>query len=123
MSKVVEITIDLTNPNCKPRIETFEITKVGEMNIYCKGNGVWEHGRRFYIPNMNAVYYRGFLKYTYRYQTEETDYVQIVESPKTADAIKLITGYLTSDLACYQSRLDGNLKYYQQAGRSVKTIE
>lgn len=123
MSQVVEITIDLTNPNCKPRIEAFEITKVGEMNIYCKGNGVWEHGRRFYIPNMNAVNYRGSLKYTYRYQTEETDYVQIVESPKTADAIKLITGYLTSDLECYQRRLDGNLKYYQQAERSVKTIE
>lgn len=120
MSQVVEITIDLMNPNCKPRIEAFEITKVGEMNIYCEGNSVWDHGRRFYIPNMNIVKYRSFLKYTYRYQTEETDYAKIVESEKTADAIKLITGSLTSDLKCYQSRLEGNVKYYQQAERSVK---
>jgi hypothetical protein len=104
VSQIVEITMDLTNPNCKPRIEAFEITKITEKNIYCEG-------RRFYIPNMNEVKYRGFLKYTYRYQTEETDYRKIMESGETEEALKGIMKYLTGDLKCYQRRLDGHIEY------------
>ena len=111
MGQIVEITIDLTNPNCKPRIEAFEITKIGEMYIYCKGNTALETGRRFFIPNMNEVKYRGFLKYTYRYRTEETDYRRIMESRETADAVKRIVRSLTDNLKCYQRMLDGNIEY------------
>ena len=111
MSQIVEITMDLTNPNCKPRIEAFEITKTGEKNIYCKGGPWGNTGRRFYIPNMNEVKYRGFLKYTYRYQTEETDYGKIMESGETEEALKGIMEYLTGDLKCYQRRLDGHTEY------------
>ena len=112
MSQVVEITIDLTNPNSKPRIEAFEITKTGERNIYCKGISGGDAGRRFFIPNMNEVKYRGFLKYTYRYQTEETDYATIVESKETADAIKDILKSLTGDLKFYRRRLEKAADYY-----------
>lgn len=52
MKQVVEITIDLTDSNCKPRIEAFEITKVGWDNDmrylwqeikrpYEHGTGIW----------------------------------------------------------------------------------
>lgn len=85
MSQVVEITIDLMNPNCKPRIETFGIVKTGERNIYCRSGDV---GRRFFIPNMNEVKYRGFLQYSYRYQTDKTDYREIVESEKNIGSSK-----------------------------------
>ena len=113
MSQVVEITIDLLNPNCKPMIETFGITKVGEKNIYCKGGPWGETGRRFFIPNMNEVKYRGHLKYTYRYQTERTDYREIEESEETSHAINEIVKYLGSDLKCYQKRLEATEEYYQ----------
>lgn len=111
MSQVVEITIDLTNPSCKPRIETFGIVKTGERNIYCKSGDV---GRRFFIPYMNEVKYRGFLQYSYRYQTEETDYREIVESEKTSGAVNEIVKYLESDLRCYQKRLEAAEEYYQR---------
>lgn len=110
MSQIVEITIDLTNPNCKPRIETWGITKIGERNIYCKSGDV---GRRFFIPNMNEVKYRGFLNYTYRYQTEETDYREIVESEETSGAINEIVKFLESDLRRYQKNLEAAEEYYQ----------
>lgn len=110
MSQVVEITIDLTNINCKPQIETFEITKTGERNIYCKSGEV---GRRFFIPNMDTVVYRGFLKYAYRYRTEETDYREIIESMETAGAINEISKRLTSDLKRFKDRLTSAIKYYQ----------
>ena len=109
MGRVVEITIDLSNPN-GPKIETFEITKVCERHIYAKS--IWGQGRCFFIPNMNEVKYRGLLKYTYRYRTEETDYVAIVESTKTAEAIKAIVRYLTNDINCYQRRLKSCADYY-----------
>lgn len=111
MSQIVEITMDLTNPNCKPRIETFDVTKITEKRIYGKG-GPWGNVVRiFYIPNMNEVKYRSFLKYTYRYQTEETDYRKIMESRETEEALKGIIEYLTGDLKCYQRRLDGHTEY------------
>ncbi len=50
MSQIVEITIDLTNPNCKPRIEAFEITKTGEKNIYCKGGPWGEYREKVLYP-------------------------------------------------------------------------
>lgn len=111
MSQVVEITIDLTNPNCKPRIETFGVVKTGERNIYCREGDI---GRRFFIPNMNEVKYRGFLKYSYRYQTEETEYREIVESEETSNAINEIVKYLEGDLNCYQKRLEASEEYYQE---------
>lgn len=126
MKQVVEITIDLTDSNCKPRIEAFEITKVGERNIYCKGKKVYEHGRRFFIPHLDEVRYRGFLKYTYRYQTRETDYVKIMESVETADALNKILSYLKSDMALFNKRLERNMEYIKviQRGREgVKSIE
>ena len=76
MSQVVEITIDLTNPGNRPRIETFGIINTGRRHIYCKCGDV---GRRFLISDMNEVKYRGFLKYAYRYRTEESDYRKIME--------------------------------------------
>lgn len=126
MKRVVEITIDLTDSNCKPRIEAFGITKVGERNIYCKGKKVYEHGRRFFIPHLNEVRYRGFLKYTYRYQTMETDYVKIMESVETADALNKILSYLKSDMALFNKRMERNMEYIKviQRGREgVKSIE
>lgn len=111
MSQIVEITMDLTNPNCKPRIETFEVTKRIGKNIYCKGGPFGDTGRRFHIPNMNEAKYRGFLKYTYRYQTEETDYRKITESRETEDALKRIMKSLAEDLKCYQYRLEGHMEY------------
>lgn len=110
MSQVVEITIDLTNQNCNPRIETFGVVKIGERNIYCKVGGV---GRRFYIPNMNDVKYRGFLNYSYRYQTDETDYREIIESKRTSHAISEIVKCLKKDLNRYQRRLEASDEYYQ----------
>lgn len=47
MSQVVEITIDLRDSNCKPRIETFGVVKTGERNIYCRAGDI---GRRFFYP-------------------------------------------------------------------------
>ncbi len=125
MKQVVEITIDLTDSNCKPRIEAFEITKVGERNIYCKGNGAYDHGRRFFIPHMDDVRYRGFLKYAYRYQTRETDYVKIMESVETADALNKILSYVKSDMDLFNKRLERNVEYIKgiQRGREgVKSI-
>lgn len=114
MGKVVEITIDLTKPNSKPEIETFEITKRGVQHIYCK-SGLWGNtGRRFFIPNMNKVKYRGTLKYSYRYRTEETDYAAIAKSKETADAVSQIIRYLTSDINCYQERLRSAGEYYRR---------
>lgn len=111
MSQVVEITIDLTNPSCKPQIETFGVVKTGERNIYCRSGDV---GRRFFIPNMNEVKYRGFLQYSYRYQTDETDYREIVESEKTSEAVNEIVKFLKSDLKCYQIRLELAEEYYER---------
>ncbi|NBJ93220.1 hypothetical protein [Parablautia muri] len=110
MSQVVEITIDLTNPNRNSMIETFGVVKTGERNIYCKAGDI---GRRFFIPNMNEVKYRGFLNYSYRYQTEDTDYREIIESEKTSNAISEIVKYLEKDLNRYQRRLEASDEYYQ----------
>ena len=110
MRQVLEITIDLTNPNYKPKIETFGVVKTGDRNIYCREGDI---GRRFYIPNMNEVKYRGFLNYTYRYQTDETDYRKIVESEETLNAINKIVKYLKGDLNCYQKGLEAAEECYQ----------
>lgn len=111
MSQVVEITIDLTDLNFKPRIETFGVVKAGERNIYCRAGDV---GRRFFIPNMNDVKYRGNLKYSYCYQTEETDYREIVESRKTSDAINEIVKSLERDLRRYQKNLKEAEEFYKR---------
>ncbi len=75
---------------------------------------------------MNEVKYRGFLKYTYRYQTEETDYGKIMESGETEDAIRRIMNCLIDDLKCYQRRLEGHMEYchrnlWCQEAAGVKT--
>lgn len=114
MGSVVEITIDLTKPNGKIKIETFEITKKGERYIYCKGGPWGNTERRFFIPHMNEVKYRGILKYTYRYQTEKTRYDAIVESEKTADVIRRIIRYLRNDVNIYQKRLENVGRYYEK---------
>jgi hypothetical protein len=111
MSQVVEITIDLRDSNCKPRIETFGVVKTGERNIYCRAGDI---GRRFFIPNMNEAKYRGFLKYSYSYQTDETDYREIVESEKTSNAINEIVKFLESELRCYQKRLEAAEEFYER---------
>lgn len=111
MSQVVEITIDLTNVNCKPRIETFGIFKTGERNIYCRAGDI---GRRFFIPNMNEVKYRGTLKYSYCYKTEEMDYSEIVESQKTSDVINEIVKSLERDLRRYQKNLEAAEEFYER---------
>lgn len=111
MSHVVEITIDLTSSNSKPYIQAFKVVKTGERNIYCKGGAWGNHGRRFFIPHMNEVRYRGILKYTYRYLTEESDYAIMVESKETVDAIKSIVRVLEGDVKCYQFNLKKNKEY------------
>lgn len=63
---------------------------------------------------MNEVKYRGFLQYSYRYQTDETDYREIVESEKTSEAVNEIVKFLKSDLKCYQIRLELAEEYYQR---------
>ncbi len=111
MSQVVEITIDLRDLNCKPRVETFGVVKAGERNIYCRAGDV---GRRFFIPNMNEAKYRGFLNYSYSYQTDETDYREIVKSEKTSNAINEIVKSLERDLRCCQKRLEEAEEYYDR---------
>lgn len=63
---------------------------------------------------MNEVKYRGFLQYSYRYQTDETDYREIVESEKTSEAVNEIVKFLKSDLKRYQIRLELAEEYYQR---------
>ncbi|MBD5395624.1 MAG: hypothetical protein HDR71_15490 [Lachnospiraceae bacterium] len=110
MSQVVEITIDLTNPDNKPRIETFGIINTGKTHIYCVSGDV---KRRFFIPDMNEAKNRGPLKYAYRYRTEESDYRKIMESDKTSSAINEIVKCLENDLDCYQKRLEATEEYYE----------
>lgn len=125
MSHIVEITIDLTSSNNKPHIQAFKVTKTGEKNIYCKGEMWGNHGRRFFIPHMNEVRYRGTLKYTYCYQTEETDYAIMAESKETADAIKSIMKSLEDDIKQYQFRLEKNKDYFGKniCGQNIKEKE
>lgn len=61
---------------------------------------------------MNEVRYRGTLKYTYCYQTEETDYAIMAESKETADAVKSIVKVIEDDIRNYQFRLEKNKNYF-----------
>ncbi|WP_143314532.1 hypothetical protein [Clostridium sp. HBUAS56017] len=112
--KAVEVKFDLNNPNQKPIIEIYEITKETERYLHAKADEFWKYGRRFFKPNMNEAKYNGKLEYSYRFTTNEEDYETIYKSKEMKKAIREIKNILQGDLDCYQWRLNGVVAYYNK---------
>jgi hypothetical protein len=102
---------NLTNPNEKPSIESWEVTKETERYYYCKAKGCYSSGRRFFKQNMEEIKYHRLLQYKYTTLTglSEHDFLNTEESK---DIMRNLYNYLSSELNYYNKVLDGIKGYY-----------
>jgi len=109
--RVIEFKFNLTNPNQKPYIESWEVSKESERYYHCKPKGVYTGGRRFFKPNMEQVKYHRLLQYTYFCVTDMSD-EEFLNTYTAKDIIRKIYNYLNSDLKYYNQVLNGIKNYY-----------
>jgi hypothetical protein len=107
----VEFKFNLTNPNQKPYIESWEVCKETERYYYCKAKGTHSSGRRFFKPNMDQVKYHKLLQYTYSCATDMS-YEEFINTYTAKDIIRRIYCYLAGDLHHYNQVLNGIKDYY-----------
>ena len=110
--KVIEITIDLTNPNQKPDIRYWEVTKETENYLHSKAKYDWEHGRRFYKKSLDQIHYPKKLVYTYQFLIKLEDYREIDKSEKMEKAMYELKKKIDEDLNYYQAHTKGIFDYY-----------
>jgi hypothetical protein len=111
---IVEITIDLNNPNQKPVVEVFKVTKEIK-EAYAAESNDGETGRRFSFSYFGHVSYQKPLMYSYRYKTEENDYEKIYDSEETMSAMLDLQHKLQEEIDYYQKQINGIMSYYEGA--------
>jgi hypothetical protein len=112
--KVIEITIDLTNPNAKPSFNFYDVTKETENYLHCKAEWNLEHGRRFYKQSLNSVHYPKKLIYTYQLTTNIDDYLAIEKSAELQKAMRELKQAITRELDYYQEHFKHVFNYYDK---------
>lgn len=112
--KVIEITIDLTNPNGKPSFNFYKVSKETENYLHCKAEWGWERGRRFYKPSLDKVHYPKKLVYTYQFKTDINDYLVIEKSKELKKAIRELKQVIERELDYYQRHFECVFNYYDR---------
>ncbi len=121
--KVVEVRFDLKNPNAKPKVDYFDVTKETETHYYASSNSQFDYskgryaGRRFLKGTLNESLYGGMLNYYYRFTTESTDYIEIEHSEQMHKAMVKLQQITVRDLKCYSDRLNAIYDYHMRNDR------
>lgn len=110
--KVVEIIIDLNNPNQKPSIDFYNITKETEKYLHSKAEYDWEHGRRFYKNSLDIVHFPKKLVFTYAFKTNLEHIVEIEKSQILQKAIEKLKAKTEQELNYYCRHAKGIFDYY-----------
>jgi hypothetical protein len=109
--KVVEIIFNLTNPNEKPYIESWEVSKETERYYYCKAKGSYSSGRRFFKPSMEKGLYHRLLQYKYATVTD-LDVEEFLNTEEAKNIILNLYNYLNGEIKYYTKVLNGIKSYY-----------
>jgi hypothetical protein len=110
--KVVEIIIDLDNPNGKPSFNFYDITKETEKYLHSKRKYDWECVRRFYKKSLDTVHFPKKLVYTYQFKTEIEDYLEIEKSEAMKKAMFHLKNRIKQELDYYQRHFECIFNYY-----------
>lgn len=110
--KVIEIIIDLTNPNGKPSFNFYDVTKETENYLHCKAEWDWKKGRRFCKKSLDQVHYPKKLVYTYQFKTEIKDYFEIEKSEQMQKAMRELEADIYRELSYYQRHFATIFNYY-----------
>lgn len=111
--RIVEILFNLTTLSGKPYIDSWEVSKETERYYYCKANGCYSSGRRFFKQNMEEIKYHRLLQYKYATVTELSEH-DFLNTQEAKDIMRYLYNYLNSELKYYNKVLDGIKDYYDQ---------
>lgn len=112
--RVVEIIIDLNNPNGKPNFNFYDVTKETENYLHSIAKEFWEHGRRFYKKSLDCVHYPKKLIYTYQFTTDIEDYFEIEKSEQMQKAMWELNQVIKRELDYYQRHFVCIFDYYDK---------
>lgn len=112
--KVVEIIIDLTNPNGKPSFNFYDVTKETENYLHSSKKYDWEQGRRFYKKSLDSVHYPKKLIYTYQFKTDIKDYFEIEKSKEMKKAMRELKQAIKREVDYYQNHFECIFNYYDK---------
>jgi hypothetical protein len=112
--RVVEIIIDLTNPNGKPSFNFYDITKETEKYLHSAKKYEWENGRRFYKKSLDFVHYPKKLLYTYQFKTDIQDYFEIEKSEQMQKAMRDLKQAIKRELDYYKIHFECIFDYYDK---------
>jgi hypothetical protein len=114
MQRVVEITIDLENPNGKPYFKFYDVTNETENYLHSKAKEFWQHGRRFWKKGLEEIHHPQKLIWTYTFKTDIEDYLEITKSEKMQTAIFLLKNRIQQELGYYQKHTECIFNYYDK---------
>ena len=112
--KVIEIIIDLTNPNGKPSFNFYRVSKETENYLHCKAEWDWERGRRFWKQSLDQVHYPKKLVYTYQFKTDIEDYFEIEKSEQMQKAMRELKQTIKREMDYYQRHFECVFNYYDK---------
>ena len=112
--KVIEIIIDLTNPNGKPSFNFYDVTKETENYLHSTGEEFWQRGRRFFKRSIDQVHYPKKLVYTYQFKTDIEDYFEIEKSEQMQKAMRELRQTIKRELDYYQRHFECVFNYYDK---------
>lgn len=112
--RVVEITIDLENPNGKPNFNFYDVTNETENYLHSKAKEFWDHGRRFWKKGLEEIRHPKKLIWTYAFSTDIKDYLEIEKSEKMQKAMFLLKSRIEPELDYYQRHTKCIFDYYKR---------
>ena len=121
--KVVEVRFDLKNPNAKPKVDYFTVTKETDTHYYAQSDSQYDYsneryvGRRFLKGTLLEALYGGMLNYYYRFTTDSTDYIEIEHSEIMHKAMTKLQQVIARDLKYYSNQLNAIYDYHIRNNR------
>ncbi|MRY42734.1 MULTISPECIES: hypothetical protein [Bacteria] len=112
--RVVEIIIDLENPNGKPNFNFYDVTNETENYLHSKAKEFWDHGRRFWKKGLEEIRHPKKLIWTYAFKTDIEDYLEIEKSKEMKKAMWELNQVIKREMDYYQRHVKCIFDYYDR---------